>query len=90
MGVAVVRHPAPWATKEMVTMSTNSTAMFHVYAVDGFESAHKTAAAAIMAAKRGAARRGVLYTVVRCDAYGLTGGGHGVEIWASVGKPVAS
>jgi hypothetical protein len=61
---------------------------FHVYAIDGFESAHATARAAVTAAKRGAKRRGVLYTVVKCDAHGLTGRGsrgvsNGTEIWAS-------
>jgi hypothetical protein len=66
-----------------------TTSRFHVYAVDGYESAHKTAAAAIRAAKRGSAKRGVLYTVIKCDLYGYTGGGQGVEIWASDGKTVA-
>jgi hypothetical protein len=59
---------------------------FHVYAVDGFESAHQTAAAAIKAAKRGAKTRGVLYTVVRCNLSGYTGAGNGSEIWASNGQ----
>ena len=61
---------------------------YHVYAVDGYESAHRTARAAIAAAKRGAKRRGVLYTVVRCSLSGYTGAGHGTEIWASNGRPV--
>lgn len=61
---------------------------YHVYAVDGFESAHKTAGAAIKAAKRGAKLRGVLYTVVKCSLAGYTGAGHGTEIWASNGLPV--
>jgi hypothetical protein len=59
---------------------------YHVYAIDGFESAHRTAAAAIRAAKRGAKRRGLLYTVVRCSLSGHTGGGNGTEIWASDGR----
>jgi hypothetical protein len=59
---------------------------FHVYAIDGFESAHSSANAAIRAAKRGAAKRGVLYTVVRCDLSGHTGGHQGREIWASNGR----
>lgn len=60
--------------------------LFHVYAVDGFESAHKTARAAVTAAQRGAKRRGVLYTVVKCDPHGHTGGRSGTEIWASNGQ----
>lgn len=63
---------------------------FHVYAVDGFETAHSSAAAAIKAAKRGAKLRGVLYTVVKCSLSGHTGAGNGTEIWASSGKPVSS
>lgn len=59
---------------------------YHVYAVDGYESTHRTARAAVVAAKRGAKRRGVLYTVVKTDRSDLTGGGHGSEIWASNGK----
>lgn len=62
------------------------TKQFHVYAIDGFESAHATARAAITAAKRGAKNRGVLYTVVRCSASGHTGAGNGTEIWASNGR----
>lgn len=62
---------------------------YHVYAIDGFESAHKTAAAAIKAAKRGTKRRRMLYTVVKCSLAGYTGAGHGTEIWASNGSPVA-
>lgn len=61
---------------------------FHVYAIDGFESAHQTEAAAIRAAKRGAKNRGVAYTVVRCGLSGLTGAGNGTEIWSSNGKSV--
>lgn len=74
--------PAPSA----VQMSMSKK--FHVYAIDGFESAHSSASAAITAAKRGAKRRGVLYTVVRCSLSGYTGGGQGQEIWASNGRPV--
>ena len=62
------------------------TKPFHVYAIDGFETAHTTSAAAIRAAKRGAAKRGVLYTVVRCSLSGYTGAGQGTEIWASNGQ----
>jgi hypothetical protein len=64
-----------------------TTQKFHVYAIDGFESAHSSAAAAIRAAKRGAKNRRVLYTVVKCDLRGYTGAGNGTEIWASNGSP---
>lgn len=63
------------------------TKQFHVYAIDGFESAHSSAAAALRAAKRGAKNRGVLYTVVKCNLAGYTGAGNGTEIWASNGQP---
>lgn len=66
------------------------TKAFHVYAIDGFESAHSTAAAAIRAAKRGAKRRRLVYTVVKCDLTGYTGRRNGTEIWASNGKPATS
>jgi hypothetical protein len=59
------------------------TKQFHVYAVDGYESAHASSAAAIRAAKRGARRRGVQYTVVKCSTSGHTGAGNGTEIWSS-------
>ena len=62
------------------------TKQFHVYALDGFESAHSSARAAVTAAKRGAKLRGVLYTVVRCSLSGYTGAGNGTEIWASNGQ----
>jgi hypothetical protein len=60
-------------------MTTNSKP-FHVYAEDGFESAHKTESAAVRAAKRGAKRSRKAMRVVKCDAYGLTGGGHGTLV----------
>lgn len=50
---------------------------YHVYAEDGFESAHKSAAAAQMAAKRGSKRRGLEYRVVETGANGMTGSGNG-------------
>jgi len=59
------------------------TKQFHVYAIDGYESAHASRAAAIRAAKRGAKRRGVKYTVVKCSPSGYTGAGNGTEIWSS-------
>ncbi len=62
------------------------TKQFHVYAIDGFDSAHSSAAAAIRAAKRGAKTRKLLYTVVKCSLSGHTGAGNGTEIWASNGQ----
>ncbi len=56
------------------------TTSYHVYAIDGFESAHRTEAAAAKAAKRGAKRRGLEYRVVKCDAHGMTGAGHGTTV----------
>lgn len=51
--------------------------IYHVYADDGYESAHATEQAALRAAVRGACRRRVPYRVVRVNVYRLTGGGHG-------------
>lgn len=62
-------------------MSTSKS--FHVYAEDGFESAHRSESAAIKAARRGAKTRRVAYRVVRCDTSGFTGGGHGTVVWTS-------
>lgn len=62
---------------------------YHVYAIDGFESAHTSARAAVNAAKRGAKARGVLYTVVKCSLSGYTGTRQGTEIWASDGRVAA-
>lgn len=59
---------------------------FHVYAQDGFESAHRSLNAAIRAAKRGQKRRGLGYEVVETSAYGLTGGGHGQVVWPAPTK----
>ena len=53
---------------------------YHVYAEDGFETAHKSQAAAERAAKRGAKARRLEYRVVKTDAHGLTGGGHGSTV----------
>lgn len=76
--------------KEDRKMSNTKSTPFHVYAIDGFESAHVSAEAAIRAAKRGAKRRGVLYTVVRCDLSGYTGAGNGTEVWVSNGSVTRS
>jgi hypothetical protein len=54
---------------------------YHVYAEDGFESAHRSERAALAAARRGSQLRpGVRYDVVKTDAHGLTGRGHGHRI----------
>lgn len=52
---------------------------YHVYAEDGFESAHRSRNAAERAAKRGATRRRVEYRVIEADG-GYTGGGHGITL----------
>lgn len=54
-----------------------SSKLYHVYAEDGFESAHRSLSAAKKAAARGSKRRGLRYEVAKIDAYGYTGGGHG-------------
>lgn len=60
-------------------MKTTRTS-FHVYADDGFESAHRSEAAAVRAAKRGAKARRVGYAVIRTSAEGYTGSGHGTVV----------
>lgn len=60
-----------------------TTMSFHVYAEDGFETAHRTLQAATRAARRGWHLRRVPYRVVRADARGLTGGGCGVVVYAT-------
>ncbi len=62
---------------------------FHVYAIDGFESAHRTQSAAERAAKRGSKLRGIEYRVVRCSAHGLTGGGQGTAVSRWLGGEVS-
>jgi hypothetical protein len=59
---------------------------YHVYAPDGFESAHRSLAAAEKAAQRGANRRRMVYLVVACDAFGMTGGGHGKVVCKKVAR----
>lgn len=67
-----------------------STTSYHVYAIDGYESAHRTEAAAVKAAKRGAKLRRIEYRVYRTDRQGLTGGGHGTLVWSSAASEVTS
>lgn len=50
---------------------------YHVYARDGFESAHSSLDAAERAARRGAKNRRMEYRVYLSDAYGLTGPSRG-------------
>ena len=50
---------------------------YHVYAPDGFESAHRSLEAAERAARRGAKKRRMEYRVYLTSASGYTGGGHG-------------
>ena len=54
--------------------------MFHVYATDGFESAHRSEKSARAYAKRAAKRTKGEYRVVATSLYGLTGGGHGTTV----------
>ncbi len=59
---------------------------YHVFTEDGFESAHRSLAAAEKAAKRGHKNRGMAYAVIECDPYhGLTGGGY-VRVIRQYGK----
>jgi hypothetical protein len=56
--------------------------MYHVYAEDGYESAHRSLRAAERAARRGAKRRGLEYRVVECDPrWGYSGGGRGQTVY---------
>jgi len=55
--------------------------MYHVYADDGFETAHESEDDARRDAQEGARRRpGVTYCVVATSNHGLTGGGRGTRI----------
>lgn len=56
---------------------------YHVYAPDGFESAHKSPEAAERAARRGAQRRRVEYRVYLTNPSGFTGGGHGTLVYTA-------
>lgn len=64
-------------------MTTTTTTWFHVYAEDGFESSHRSEAAATRAAQRGFARRRVHYRVVRSDVHGATGGGRSTLVFTT-------
>lgn len=87
LGRVAINHTIVLARGPTIRQITNMTnaKKFHVYAIDGFESAHSTEAAAVRAAKRGVKNRRVLYTVVKCGANGLTGGGNGAVVWSSAG-----
>ena len=50
---------------------------YHVYAPDGFESAHRSLEAAERAARRGAKKRRMEYRVYLTSLSGSTGRGHG-------------
>jgi hypothetical protein len=51
---------------------------FHLYAEDGFEAAYATEKAAMAAAKRASkTRRNIIYSVVKTNSAGFTGGGKG-------------
>jgi hypothetical protein len=57
--------------------TTETATLYHVYAPDGFESAHRSLNAAERMARRGAKNRRLEYRVYLADAHGMTGGGHG-------------
>ena len=52
---------------------------YHVYAYDGFESAHRSRVAAERAARRGSKIRHMEYHVVRAES-GYTSSSHGVTV----------
>lgn len=56
---------------------TNQALRYHVYAPDGFESAHRSLAAAERAARQGARNRRMEFRVYLTSPYGYTGGGQG-------------
>ena len=57
---------------------------YHVYAPDGFESAHRSLEAAERAARRGAKNRRMEYRVYLTSPSGFTGGGHGTLAYTAV------
>lgn len=64
------------ATKAL-TDHAGMKAAYHVYAPDGFESAHRSLEAAEQAARRGAKNRRMEYRVYLTSPSGFTGGEHG-------------
>jgi hypothetical protein len=61
---------------------TNPVKKYHVYAEDGYESAHSSLEAAKKAAVRGSKLRGIVYKVVQTTG-GYTGGGHGITVFTT-------
>lgn len=61
------------------------TTQYHLYADDGFESAHRSLVAAIRRAKHGWKTRHVAYRVVECGTKDYTTGGETPVF--SVGTP---
>lgn len=57
--------------------------LYHVYAPDGFESAHRSLNAAERAARQGAKNRRMEYRVYLTDVYGVTGGGRGTLVYSA-------
>lgn len=53
---------------------------YHVYADDGFETAHSTARAAQVAARRGSRNRRMTYIVVRVSSRGCSGADDGITL----------
>lgn len=58
----------------------SATKEIHVYAADGFESAHRSETAARLAAIRGSKRRRVEYRIYRCSSLGVTSATQGTLI----------
>src|ERR1700751_5546610 len=72
LGAAPMRH------------STITTPYYHVYAPDGFESGHRSLEAAERAARRGAKKRRLEYSVYLTSVFGATGGGHGTLVYTAL------
>ena len=63
--------------------ATMKAASYHVYAPDGFESAHRSLEAAERAARRGAKNRRLEYRVYLTSSTGFTGGGLGTRVYTA-------
>ena len=76
----------PKSVKKIASLPQHATAKapyYHVYAPDGFESAHRSLAAAERAAKLGAKNRRMEYRVYVTSSTGMTGSGHGTLVYTA-------
>ena len=64
-------------------MTNTTKRYYHVYAPDGFESAHRSLDAAERTARRGAKNRRMKYRMYLTDAHGVTGGGRGSLVYSA-------